>query len=124
MSIIKNADYTDGCNVYFEHTISFEDLSYLIMFGHHVNGGFICVLNHGWACEASDSTYSVDFNMNNLIRAGATPEVALEIARYIDNWIRDNEDAVSLVRSAANDRMMDSIRKMMESKTSDKPTDL
>lgn len=119
MSIIKNADYTDGCNVYFEHTISFGDLSYLILFGHHVNGGFICILNHGWVCEASDSTYSVDFNMNNLIRAGATPEVALEIARYIDNWIRDNEDTVSLVRTAADDRMLEDIRKMMESKTSD-----
>lgn len=124
MSIIKNADYTDGCNVYFEHAVSFGDLSYLIIFGHHINGGFICVMNHGWVCEASDSTCSVDFNMNNLVRAGATPEVALEIARYIDNWICDNEDTVSLVRSTANDRMMDSIRKMMESKTSDKPTDL
>lgn len=95
MQIIKNADYSDDCNIYFEHAVDFGDSSYLILFGHHINGGFICVINHGWVCEACDRSFSVDFNMNNLIRAGATPEVALAIARYIDNWIRENKDVIS-----------------------------
>ena len=63
-------DYTDSCHIYFERTINVSGYSYLVIFGTHINGGFICIPNWKISCEASNLPYSKDYNMQRLITAG------------------------------------------------------
>lgn len=79
-------DFTSDVKIHFEHSIEVNGMTYLVIFGTHVNGGFICIPNHNWGCEASDYANSAGYNAGKLIEAGATKEVAKAIAEYIDNW--------------------------------------
>lgn len=79
-------DFTSNLTIHFEHNVEFCGMTYLVIFGSHVNGGFICIPNHNWCCEASDYANSAGYNTRKLIEAGATKEVATAIAEYIDNW--------------------------------------
>lgn len=79
-------DYTDSVKIQFEHNIELCGMTYLVIFGTHINGGFICVPNHGWCCEASDYVNSAGYNARKLIEVGVPKETAVAIAEYIDNW--------------------------------------
>lgn len=65
-----------------EISVDYDGFNYLVIFGHHINGGFISVINHGICCEAS-SPDSIGYNMERLIRAGMKKEHAQEIATSI-----------------------------------------
>ena len=57
-------DFTKNTKVYFEHSVEINDNSYLIIFGHHINGGFIAIPNWNICCEASahnDNSYLIIF---------------------------------------------------------------
>jgi hypothetical protein len=99
-------DYTEDCKILFEHSISYNDLSYLVIFGMHINGGFICIPNHNIGCEAADIEGSIEFNTNKLIKCGVGKGAAAAIAEYIDNWISENSELVRAERTAANERLM------------------
>jgi hypothetical protein len=90
MKVIKENDFTSDTKVYFEHNIAIGGYTYLVIFGRHINGGFICVPNWKWGCEASDLQYSSGYNKEKLMAAGANEEVAEQIARYIEEWLEEN----------------------------------
>lgn len=106
-------DWTNETGIFFEHDIVIGDFTYLVIFGYHVNGGWICVPNHAWGCEASDSVYEVQFNTDKLVGSGASPEVAEQIARYIDIWLQENQEEVTKIRMKAHDRMMERFHDQM-----------
>lgn len=98
-------DYTEGTEVLFEKNIAIGGYTYLVIFGVHINGGFICIPNFGVGCEASDFKYQVGFNQDKMIKAGLNEEAAKEIALYIDSWLQDNSELMQQKREAAQSRM-------------------
>lgn len=79
----KEADFTSEKNqIYFEHSVEIEGYSYLIIFGHHINGGFIAIPNWNICCEAS-SDADVIYNSTKLHEAGLEINISKAIANYI-----------------------------------------
>lgn len=68
--------------ILFEISAAINGLSYLIIYGKHINGYFCCVPRYGWGCEMA-AAESIDYNTNKLISAGATPDIAMAIAKAI-----------------------------------------
>ena len=70
-----------------EHTIAVNGTTYLVMWGHHINGGFIALPGKGYACEAADSDGFSDiaYNTDKLELAGCPEYLAAIIATYIRN---------------------------------------
>lgn len=66
----------------YEISVDYDGFNFLVIFGQHINGGFIAVVNHGICCEAS-SPDSINYNMWRLNRAGMKKEHAREIAMSI-----------------------------------------
>lgn len=85
MKAIFETDFTDKCEIIFEHTVCIGGSRYILMFGHHANGGFICIPNLGVCCEACDHLYSSEYNSDKLILAGLDRTTADALAAYIDN---------------------------------------
>lgn len=65
-----------------EISVDFDGFSYLVIFGSHINGGFIAIINHGICCEAS-SPDNISYNVERLIRAGMARKPAQEVATSI-----------------------------------------
>lgn len=105
-------NFSDEAGIYFEHDILIEGSTYLLVFGYHINGGFICVPNHSWGCEASDNRYAVGFNKGKLMESGVNEIIAEKIARYIDKWLEDNEEFVIPIKEKAQERMINRIRNL------------
>lgn len=91
-------DFTASVKIYFEQNLEIGGMTYLVIFGAHINGGFICVPNHGWGCEASDYVNSANYNAAKLIESGAPKEVAVAIAEYINNWCKNAKMAYGTAR--------------------------
>lgn len=87
-------DYTEDAEILFEKNIVIGGYAYLVIFGVHVNGGFVCIPNFGIGCEASDFAYQVGYNQEKLMKAGLSEEAAREIALYIDSWLQDNNELI------------------------------
>ena len=84
-------DFTEQVNIHFERQLDIRGYSYTVIFGSHINGGFIAIPGWGVACEASDDLYNVGYNTEKLTEAGLNNEVAETISRYIDDWLKENE---------------------------------
>ncbi len=80
-------DFSDSTKIIFEHSLEIEGKSYLIIFGHHINGGFICIPSRNIGCEISDLPYRSDYNTKRLIEAGLKEKTARMIADYIEESI-------------------------------------
>ncbi len=80
-------DFTANVQIYFEHSVKINDNSYLIIFGHHINGGFIAIPNWNICCEASDHYDSSYYNQTKLMNAGMDEIIAKSIALHINSWI-------------------------------------
>lgn len=81
-------DWTPTAKIYFEHTISVNDNSYLVIFGRHINGGFIAIPNWNISCEATDILPSAGFNREKLVQAGLDENAAIAIANYVEEEYR------------------------------------
>ena len=92
MEVKLESSFTSNVKIYFEHNIAIGGYTYLVIFGKHINGGFICVPNWKWGCEASDHINSAGYNKEKLVEAGADEEAAEAIAKYIDGWIMVQQD--------------------------------
>lgn len=103
----QETSYSHVCGVYFEHSVSCFGYSYLVVFGYHINGAYICIPNWSIGCEATDVLCSVEYNRSALEKAGAKPGVALAIATYIDKWLLENQDEVVKLRSKKDKSMVD-----------------
>lgn len=65
-----------------EISVDYDGFNYLVIFGHHINGWFIAIPNHGISCEAAEPL-DVVYNANRLARVIGSP-VANEIAYAIN----------------------------------------
>lgn len=83
-------DFTDDVNVMFEHSVDIGDYSYLILFGRHINGGFICIPDRNIGVEAAYRPDAIGYNTDHLVQAGLHQDVARAIATYIDGYIKDH----------------------------------
>ena len=65
-----------------EFTVETDGLSYLVIYGQHINGGFCAIPNHSIACEMSvpEDTY---YNYEALKRSGISENDARSIAAAI-----------------------------------------
>lgn len=84
-------DFTSSINIYFEHSLSFNGYSYLVIFGRHINGGFIAIPNWNICTEASRFIGDVWENTQRLKKQGLSQETAEAIAKYIDEQIKERE---------------------------------
>lgn len=65
-----------------EFDVETGGLSYLVIYGKHVNGGFCAIPNHGIACEMSESS-DIFYNYQALKRHGISDHDAKAIAAAI-----------------------------------------
>lgn len=72
-----------------EFSLDIEGLSYLVIYGKHINGYYICVPNWGWGCEASGPD-SVGYNEEKLRETRCPEKIALEIAKAICLFHKQN----------------------------------
>ena len=85
-------DFTDKTKIHFEKQIDCNGYSYTVIFGSHINGGFIAIPNWEIACEASDSPYNVGYNTSKLTAAGLNEAAAEIISQVIDDWLMERTD--------------------------------
>ena len=71
----------------YEFPVDYDGFSYLVIFGKHINGWFICLPRNNVSCEAADPM-DVTYNRSNLIEKGKLDgDFALLIAEMIkDCW--------------------------------------
>ena len=77
-------DFTASVKVEFEHDIEVNGYSYLVIFGRHINGGFIAIPNWNVCTEASAFNGDVWENTERLVKQGLPQETARAIAEHID----------------------------------------
>ena len=80
--IEKVKDYTEKTHVIFEHDVQFNGCSYVVIFGRHINGGFVAVPNWNVCAEVS-ADGSILYNAERLEECGLDQAAALTIARHI-----------------------------------------
>ncbi|MBP3806863.1 MAG: hypothetical protein ILA13_00445 [Eubacterium sp.] len=95
MKVHLENSFTDSVRVLFEHSIAVNGCSYLVIFGEHINGGFIAIPNWNICVEASWHSHDTFYNTERLIGAGMDSEVAEAIAEHIDMMIQLEEEKYS-----------------------------
>ncbi len=79
-----------------EISIEVGGMSYLTIYGRHVNGWYLCMPGRNVSCELGNPAQSSVWNLNSLTDAfhkvGYEPEQAKELAVEILNAIYDNEN--------------------------------
>jgi len=85
-NIEKIHDLTDTAKIIFEHDVQFNGYSYLVIFGRHINGGFINIPNWNIGTKAS-AEGSVLYNAEQLIKAGLEEPAAWTIAQHISDTL-------------------------------------
>lgn len=78
----RNGNFTDSVQVILEHDIEANGWSFLTIYGRHINGYFIAVLNWNICTEAGEPD-SVSYNTDKLIKAGFNEDNARAIANYL-----------------------------------------
>ena len=85
------ADYkiqtTYKANVRFEKSIDIDGCNYLVIYGTHINGGYIAIPNWNICCEAAAKAGETFYNTEQLIKAGLSENAAKGIAYAIDESI-------------------------------------
>lgn len=66
-----------------EISLDFDGLNYLVLFGHHVNGGFIALPNAGVCVEAAGDPNDTFYNSEQLTLVGIPQDHADTIAHAI-----------------------------------------
>lgn len=74
----------------YEFPLDYDGFSYLVIFGKHINGWFICLPRNNVSCEAADPL-DINYNQTNLVeKGGLDGDFALLIANMIkDLWYRE-----------------------------------
>lgn len=109
-------DYTAETKVLFEHSIDIGDWNYLVIFGVHVNGGFICIPTWNIGCEASIFSGDKLFNISKLKNAGCNETTAEKIADYINQWLKENQDLMNKIHEEFDDKTDKRIEKILKNK--------
>lgn len=66
-----------------EVSIAIGDFSYLLIFGRHINGMFLCIPNWAIGCELSGDPTATYYNTNKIEAAGLDRSAAKGIAEAI-----------------------------------------
>jgi hypothetical protein len=69
-------------SVLFEASIAVEGVTYLIIYGKHINGYFCSLPGRKWGCEMADPE-EVAYNRDKLMDCGASEKVAHALAEAI-----------------------------------------
>lgn len=80
-------DFTETVKVYCEISIDTAGYNYLVIFGKHINGGFIAIPNWNVCTEASAHKGDIWENTERLIKQGISQDAAKQIAKQIDEFI-------------------------------------
>ena len=94
-------DEEKKCGIFFEQSIDIGDYSYSVIYGYHINGGFIAIPNHRISCEASDY-FENEFNKSKLIQSGLSENVASKIAELISLWSKNHKDEIEQFNEQRN----------------------
>lgn len=86
------ADHTGECGIYCEHNVCFESNTYLLIYGYHTCGHFICIPNWRISCEANAVTHSSAYNAERMRAAGLDENAAEALAIYIESWAEHHCD--------------------------------
>ncbi len=92
-----------------EDSINCHGLNFLCVYGEHINGGYVAIINWGVAAELSASKYDIDYNRINILAAlersdssnwlptsnEARSAIARDLAMMISDRIRDTDRSVS-----------------------------
>lgn len=77
-------------SVLFEASIAVVGVTYLIIYGEHINGYFCSVPGRKWGCEMADPE-EVAYNRDKLIDCGASEKVAHALAEAIRFVMRNSD---------------------------------
>lgn len=66
----------------YEFSVDYDSCNYLIIYGMHINGWFISILNHRICTEAAEPE-DVLYNTEKLITAGMDPGIAENLAKAV-----------------------------------------
>ncbi len=91
MKAILEQDFTANVKIFFEHSLEINGCTYLVIFGRHINGGFIAIPNWNICCEASRYEDDTNHNYIHLVEAGLEKNVAKAIAKYINDVLTSAE---------------------------------
>lgn len=91
-SIEKIHDYTATAKIIFEHDLQFNGYSYLVIFGSHINGGFINIPNWNIGTKASKEG-SIIYNAEQLTKAGLDEPTAWTIAQHISDTLNSMNES-------------------------------
>lgn len=80
-------DFTANLKPYFEHSLTVNGYNYLVIFGKHINGGFIAIPNWNICTEASGYKGDISENTERLFNQGLNRETAHAIAEHIDSYL-------------------------------------
>lgn len=79
-----------------EISIAVNDMSYLTIYGRHINGWYLCMPGRNVSCELGNPAESSNWNLNSLVNAfqavGYELELAGDIAAEILKAIYDYEN--------------------------------
>lgn len=87
MEVKLEKDFTKNVKVCFEHSLTVNGYNYLLIFGKHINGGFIAVPNWNICTEASYYKGDIYENTERLIKQGLEQTTARAIAEHIDSYL-------------------------------------
>lgn len=98
-------DFTAFTKVYFEYQIEADGYSYLVIYGRHINGGFIAIPNHNVSVEASTNENSRDYNAGKLISVGLSEQTAGQIADIIERYNNEHRQQIEDDAKRNRDRL-------------------
>lgn len=81
-------DYSDRTKIIFEHSLDINGCNYLVIYGRHVNGGFIAIPNWNICTEAGDGVF---YNTEKLEASGLDQNTAVTIAQHISDELKNTK---------------------------------
>lgn len=86
-----------------EIQIDCDGLSFLVICGTHINGGFASIVNFGLSYELSDDAFDVEYNASQIAETLCTLE---------NNWLPASEDRRKEIAFSLSLYITDTISKM------------
>lgn len=90
-----------------EFSVDCGDFNYLVIYGHHINGGFIAIPNWGVSVEAADPA-NIGYNTQKLCEKLNNPELSRTLAEAIkEHWELTEETSSNAVKSTFEPEKLD-----------------
>lgn len=96
-------NFASSCTVFFAGNVEHDGFSHYVIFGKHINGGFVAIPSLGISAEQSLHN-DRGYNVNKLTGAGMEEKTAEAIADFCADWIRENKPETKVDLSACFER--------------------